>query len=140
IDFLKEIAPTTISLIVTSIISLSIGIYLEKFKNKLTFLKYKILFHPLATSNNNDYWGNIEVYYNGNKTNHLNFITIYLNNDSNRDFKDLYIDLWVDANSNIQSQNAYYLDSGKPILLEQEHYKGLVNVIEKNKKDLKHRQ
>src|SRR5690606_190701 len=46
----------------------------------------------------------------------------------------------VDANSNIQSQNAYYLDSGKPILLEQEHYKGLVNVIEKNKKDLKHRQ
>jgi hypothetical protein len=135
IDFFKDIAPPTISLIVTSIISLSIGVYLEKFKNRLTFIKYKISYESIATANYNDYWGKIEVFYNDRKTNHLNFITIYLTNDSNRDFKDLYVDLRVDNSSSIKGSHAYYIDSEKLVLLEQTYYDGLINVIEKEKID-----
>lgn len=135
-EFLKDIAPTTISLIITGIISLSIGIYLEKFKNRLTFIKYNFLFQPLATSNQNEFWGNIEVYYNGLKTNHLNFITIILNNDSNKDFQDIFIDVWVDKDSFIKGQNGFYVDTGKQILLEQNHYNRLVDVLNRNKEDI----
>jgi len=135
-DFLKDIAPTTISLIITGLVSLLIGIYLEKFKNKLTFIKYNFLFQPLATSNQNEFWGNIEVYYNGLKSNHLNFITITLNNDSNKDFQDIVLDIWVDKDSFINGQNGFYVDSGKTILVEQTHYDRLVEVIRRNNEDI----
>lgn len=135
LEFLKDIAPTTISLIFTGLVSLLIGIYLEKFKNRLTFIKYNFLFQPLATSNQNEYWGNIEVYYNGLKTNHLNFITAILNNDSNTDFQDIFLDIWVDEDSFIKGQNGYYVDSGKTIPLEQSHYDKLVEVVNLNRED-----
>lgn len=138
-EFLKDIAPTTISLMFTGIVSLTIGIYLEKFKNRLTFIKYSFLFQPLATSNQNEYWGNIEVYYNGLKTNHLNFITIILNNDSNTDFQDIFLDVWVDKDSFIKGQNGYYVDSGKQIPLEQNHYNRLLDVVNRNKEDIEKR-
>lgn len=138
-EFLKDIAPTTISLIFTGLVSLVIGIYLEKFKNRLTFIKYNFLFQPLATSNQNEYWGNIEVYYNGLKTNHLNFITVILNNDSNTDFEDIFLDIWVDKDSFIKGQNGYYVDSGKTIPLEQNHYNRLVEVVNRNKEDIEKR-
>lgn len=135
-EFLKDIAPTTISLIITGLVSLAIGIYLEKFKNRLTFIKYNILFQPLATSNQNEYWGNIEVYYNGLKTNHLNFMTIILENDSNKDYQDIFIDIWVDKNSFIKGQNGFYVDSGKTIPLEKNHYNGLVEVLKQNTENI----
>jgi|GEM_PF-6093317 len=135
-EFLQDILPTTISLIVTSLISIGIGIYLEKFKNRLTFIKYNILFQPLATSNQNEYWGNIDVYYNGLKTNHLNFMTIILENDSNKDYQDIYIDIWVDKKSFIKGQNGFYVDSGKTIPLEVNHYNGLIKVLEENSQDI----
>ena len=135
-EFLQDIAPTTISLIITALVSLAIGIYLEKFKNRLTFIKYNILFHPLATSNQNEYWGNIEVFYNGIKTNHLNFITIILENDSNKDYQDIYIDITVDKNSLIKGQNGFYIDTGKTIPLEANHYKRLTEVIKQNKQNI----
>lgn len=138
-EFLKDIAPTTISLIFTGVVSLVIGIYLEKFKNRLTFIKYNFLFQPLATSNQNEYWGNIEVYYNGLKTNHLNFITIILNNESNKDFQDIFLDVWVDKDSFIKGQNGYYVDSGKQIPLEQNHYNRLLDVVNRNKEDIEKR-
>lgn len=138
-EFLKDIAPTTISLIFTGIVSLIIGVYLEKFKNRLTFIKYNFLFQPLATSNQNEYWGNIEVYYNGLKTNHLNFITIILNNDSNKDFQDIFLDVWVDKDSFIKGQTGYYVDSGKQIPLEQNHYNRLLDVVNRNKEDIEKR-
>ncbi|WP_192349737.1 hypothetical protein [Algoriphagus sp. Y33] len=137
--FLKDIAPTTISLIFTGLVSLALGIYFEKFKNRLTFIKYNFLFQPLATSNQNEYWGNIEVYYNGLKTNHLNFITAILNNDSNIDFQDIFVDIWVDKDSFIKGQNGYYVDSGKRIFLDANHYDRLVEVVERNKIDMEQR-
>ncbi|SHF04013.1 hypothetical protein SAMN05444278_1264 [Psychroflexus salarius] len=136
IEFLKDIAPTTISLITTGLVSVIIGIYLEKFKNRLTFIKYNILFQPLATSNQNEYWGNIDVYYNGLKTNHLNFMTLILENDSNKDFQNIFVDIWVDKNSFIKGQNGFYVDSGKSIPLETSHYNRLVEVVEQNKLDI----
>ncbi|MCX2681066.1 hypothetical protein OOZ15_14025 [Galbibacter sp. EGI 63066] len=135
-EFLQDIAPTTISLVITGLVSLAIGIYLEKFKNRLTFIKYNILFQPLATSNQNEYWGNIEVYYNGLKTNHLNFMTIILENDSNKDYQDIFIDIWVDKNSFIKGQNGFYVDSGKSIPLEKNHYNGLVEVLKQNTENI----
>ena len=131
--FIDNILPITISLTVTGVISLFIGIYLEKFKNKLTFIKYKIIYQPLATSNYNSSWGDIEVLYNGKSTFHLNFVTINIINDSNKDFQNLYLDLWVDENSSINGHNAFYDESRKSILLENSHYAGLANTLEKAK-------
>jgi hypothetical protein len=71
--YFDQLLPATVSLIVTGLASVIIGIYFEKFRNKLTFLKYKIFFQPLATTSQNDYWGDIAVSHNKRIVNHYNY-------------------------------------------------------------------
>lgn len=84
-EFLQHLIPSTVSLIVTGVATLLIGIYFEKFRNRLVFVKYEVQYQPLATSSETEYWGRIDVYHNGTLKQHLNFITIKIENDSNRD-------------------------------------------------------
>ena len=135
IDFLQEMLPPTISLIVTGLLSVAIGIYLEKFRTRVSLIKYFIQYQPLATSSQNDYWGDIEVYHNKRKTNHLNFVTITIENDSNADFENLTMNVWVDTGSQILSHNGYYDDSKAIILLEQAYYNYFNEVSQKIQMD-----
>jgi len=110
--------PATISLIITGLVSLIIGIYFEKFRNKLIFLKYRIFFQPLATTSQNSYWGDITVSHNGNIVNHLNFVTVKIQNDSNRDMENLNVDICVDNQSQILGVSGFYNESKNAIFLE----------------------
>jgi len=133
-----KIIHSSFSLIVSSIIAILIGIYIEKFKSRLSILKYKIFFHPLATTTLNDFWGNIQALYNNRPTNHLNFITLEIFNESNNDFQDVDIDVWVDVNSQILGQSGNYKDTGNAILLEADHNIKISEIFEiSNKEEIK---
>lgn len=115
----EKIIPPTITLLVTTSISILVGVYLEKFKNKLIFLKYTISFSQLGTSIQDSYWGNIEVTYNGALTKYLNFVTITLINDSSNDVpKDIYLDIWVNPQAQILGFSGNYNEIGNAISLE----------------------
>ena len=129
---LSKFIPATVSLIVTGLASLTIGIYLEKFRNKQTFLKYKIFSQPLATTSQNDYWGNIIVSHNNRVVNHLSFVTIEVKNDSSHDIENLNIDIWVDNQSQILGVSGFYNESKNSILLEQGYYNYYTDVLERN--------
>lgn len=132
---MEKLLPPTIALLITGIISLIIGIYLEKFKSRLTLLKYKLFFHPLATATQHSYWGNIAVYYNNRQTNHLSFVTVDISNDSNTDLENVNIDIWVDPNSQILGQSGFYEQTGNAILLEQQHFNYFQQVIQRYEHD-----
>jgi hypothetical protein len=115
----EKIIPPTITLLITTSISILVGVYLEKFKSKLIFLKYTMSFSQLGTSIQDSYWGNIEVTYNGILTKYLNFVTITLINDSSNDVpKDIYLDIWVNPQAQILGFSGNYNEIGNAISLE----------------------
>lgn len=121
----------SIPFVLTGFISLVIGIYIEKFKSRVTYLKYRLFFNPLATSTQDSFWGNITVLYNGRRTNHLSFGTIEISNDSNSDLQDVNIDVWVDSNSKILGQNGHYEQTGNAIFLEKKHEDYIQSILHK---------
>jgi hypothetical protein len=135
-EYLEKLLPPTIALLVTAFISVVIGIYLEKFKGRLVFLKYRLFFNALGTTIQNEFWGNIEVRYMGRQTNHLSFVTIEMANDSNIDLENVNIDVWVDQDSQFLGHNGFYDDGGNSILLEQGYYAYYTQVIQRNQEDL----
>ncbi len=138
-EYLEKFIPSTMSLLITALISVIIGLYLEKFKSRLVFLKYRLLFNSLGTTIQNEFWGNIEVHYRGRKTNHLSFVTIELTNDSNVDLENVNIDTWVDTDSQMLGHDGYYDETGNVILLEQGYYNYYTQVIQRNQEDIEYR-
>lgn len=136
-EFLQHLIPSTVSLIVTGVATLLIGIYFEKFRNRLVFVKYEVQYQPLATSSETEYWGRIDVYHNGTLKQHLNFITIKIENDSNRDLENINVDLSVDQESQILGHSGYYDETNAPLLLEQQHYEYFVDVLQRFNSDEK---
>ena len=132
IDWTSKIIP----LGVTGIISLIIGVFLEKFKNRLSILKYMTSFQSIATSSQVGHWGAIDVYHNGRLTKHLNFITIKIENSSNIDLQDVNVDVSCDSQSQFLAQSAFYNDGNKPILLEQKQYNYSNEVLQRLQADL----
>jgi len=135
---IEKLIPPTISLILTSTFSVLVGIYLERFKNKLITLKYNISFSPLGTSINDNYWGNIQVTHNERPVNYLNFVTINIFNDNNNDIpKELFLDIWVNQQAQILGFNSNYIETGNAINLEANYLDryntALNNLVEANK-------
>ncbi|MDV2444474.1 hypothetical protein CMV00_11830 [Elizabethkingia anophelis] len=116
--YLKIFFSSTGALICTAVLSVIIGIYLEKFKSKLIYIKYRIFYSSIGTTIQNKYWGNIEVLYEGRPINHINLVTIELVNDSNVDIENINIDINVDQDSRILGNNGYYEKEGISVLLE----------------------
>lgn len=135
---LEKILPSTIGLILTTSFSVLVGIYLERFKNKLIVLKYNISFSPLGTSINDNYWGNIQVTHDGRPVNYLNFVTINIINDGNADIpKELYLDVWVNQQAQILGNTGNYVETGNAINLESSYWEryntASKHLIEENK-------
>jgi len=134
-EFLKTLIPTTISLIVTGLASLIIGVYLEKFKNRTSILTRKITSQPIAYSSKDEYWGHINVYYNEYEAKNLNFFTIEIYNSSSKDLVDVIIDLKVDDDSMILANNGYLELSNLPLLLTNDYYQYYVDVSNRNQEE-----
>jgi hypothetical protein len=131
-EFLKALIPTTISLIITGLASLVIGVYLEKFKNRTSILTRKITSQPIAFSSKDEYWGHISVYYNEYEAKNLNFFTIEIYNNSSKDLADVVIDLKVDNDSMILANNGYLDFSNSPLLLTNDYFEYYVDVSNRN--------
>lgn len=114
--------------IIACLVTGIIGIFLEKFKNRLSIFKYKIRFQPLATSSQIPHWGSIEVYHEGRQTKHLNFVTIEIENDSNVDHQDVKVQVMCDEESQFLQQSAFFNKTSVAILLDQEYYDYFVDV------------
>lgn len=135
-NYFDKFIPATISLIVTGLASVVIGIYFEKFRNKLTFLKYKIFFQPLATTSQTDYWGDIAVFHEKRIVKHLSFVTVEIKNDTNHDIENINVDTWVDSESRFLAVRGNYNETGNSILLDQVYFNYYTDVLHRNLQDM----
>lgn len=136
-EFLKAFIPTTISLIVTGLASLIIGVYLEKFKGRITVLSRKITSQAIAYSSQDEYWGHIKVLYNDNEAKNLNLFTVEIKNESSRDISDVIVDLKVDDTSMVLASNAYLNESDTTLLLTNEYFQYYLEVMKRNDEESK---
>ncbi|HOV10275.1 MAG TPA: hypothetical protein PLT47_01905 [Bacteroidales bacterium] len=135
-DFFEKIIPATVSLIVTGLICVIIGIYFEKFKNKIIFLKYKLFFQPLATTSQNEYWGDIAVFHNKRIVKHLSFVTVEIKNDSNKDIDNINVDIWTDNESQFLAVRGSYNEIGNAILLDKDYFNYFSDVLARNQQNI----
>ena len=131
-NYFDKFIPATASLIITGLASVIIGIYFEKFRSKLTFLKYKIFTQPLATTSQNDHWGDIAVSHNKRIVKHISFVTVEIKNDSNHDLENINVDTWVNNQSQFLATKGNYNETGNSILLERGYFTHYNDVLERN--------
>jgi len=120
---------------ITGVIGFISAIILERFKNRVVFLKFKRNIFQVATTTNHRFWGKIEVLYNNRKSNHLSLITIEIKNDSNIDLENVNVDLWIDETSQILAHQANYIESGNLIRLEEKFESQFNEVLKLNDAD-----
>lgn len=135
-EFLKSLIPTTISLVVTGLASVIIGIYLEKFKSRIIRLSRRITSQPIAYASQDEYWGHIKVLYNNHEAKNLNLFTIEIRNESSRDVTDVIVDLKVDNDSMILASNGFLNNSNTSLLLTSDYFQYYMDVTERNNKEL----
>ncbi|NDK57176.1 hypothetical protein [Pontibacter fetidus] len=122
-EIIKSVLPAIIGFIFTGLASVIIGVYLEKFKNKITVLKRKISSQPIAFSTQDDHWGHIKVIYNNDyEAKNLNLFTVEIFNQSSKDITNIVVDLNVDNGSVILANNGVLDENNALLLLTNEFF------------------
>lgn len=116
------------ALIFSGLIGIVVGIVIEKFKWRVVLFKRRINFFPVGTSTESETWGKIEVTHDGRITKHLNLVTLEIENDSSKNFTNMFLDVWVEENNQILSFVAHYSE-GKAIELDKEYQKFYESVV-----------
>lgn len=98
-------------LILTAFVSFLVGLFIEKYKNKISYIKKKITHQPIATSHSDNYWGKIKVTYNNQETAYVSTTQIELLNDSNKDIENFNLLITCNDESRILVGNAHNSDS-----------------------------
>lgn len=126
--------------ILVAVIGIIGGILIEKFKTRVSIIKFTETFFPLGWTTNNNLWGDIVVTHNGRTTNHISSVTYELRNVSNRDLKDVNVEVWVSNSNQILGNSGNYVESGHAISLEQNFQAQFDEVLAANLADVQARE
>lgn len=80
--------------------------------------------------------GDIVVTHNGRTTNHISSVTYELRNESNRDLKDVNVEVWVSSSNQVLGNSGNYVESGHAISLEQNFKAQFDTILEANLDDI----
>jgi len=128
---LMAINTTSIGYILTAILTIVVTLLVKKYENRQAKLRYNVIYNSLGSSFVNDYWGDIAVLHNGKVVNHINFVTILIENKSNIDLKAFTVDIWCGLGNQIVGSDAHYDKSGKAIFLDELYKKKFDDVFTK---------
>lgn len=126
--------------IIVAIIGIIGGILIEKFKSRVSIIKFTETFFPLGWTTNNNLWGDIVVTHNGRTTNHISSVTYELRNESNKDLKDVNVEVWVSSSNQILGNSGNYVESGHAIFLEKNFQAQFDSVLDANLADIQARE
>lgn len=82
---LNDLAVKILLLILGAIFSVAVGMFIERFKNRVLRLKKSVGSRLIAMSNEADFWGKVEILYNGSTVKNLYFINAQIINDTLKD-------------------------------------------------------
>lgn len=111
-----------------------VTIITSKWLNKEIVLTKRFFVQRTAAASNSDYWGKIDVLYNGSPCNNLHFITAEIRNQSNKNIED------VEITFSVAEYNSIYANSGRyqqdevftPLKLSDEYFAYFMDVVNRN--------
>ncbi|GHE72813.1 hypothetical protein [Roseivirga thermotolerans] len=109
-----------ILMLVAAFVGFAANYFLERFRDRMIYLKKKITNQAIASSHQT-YWGNIKVLYNELETVHVSLTKVEIINDSNRDIDNFNLLITCDNNSRILASQGTNMDNQMPLHLTEEY-------------------
>lgn len=110
-ETLLKIIPPTITLIVTSLFGLVVGILIEKFKNKFGTLEYSIRVQKMIPALSDNLGGALANKLKDVQINNLKIVTIEIENKSNIDYDNLIVNFSINKNASFQGNEGFVTHS-----------------------------
>jgi hypothetical protein len=121
---------------ITGLLGYVIAVFVERFKSRNVAIHFSILYNNIGTTSQIPHWGKIEVLHDGRPTQHLNFVTIEIQNDSSRNFTNMNINAFAEGESQFLRHSGIYNGTKTAILLESGFWNHFVKVGKENETDL----
>ncbi len=110
----------------SSIITLIVANLWSKFRNRIAVLNYQVWHQYLAASGSDPAFGSVQVLYNNISVQNLYMSTVKIVNDSNRDLKNVIVNIQSDPDSVILISNGYNRSSLKSLSFTEEYGAALI--------------
>ena len=110
-ETLLKIIPPTISLIITSLFGLVVGILIEKFKNKFGTLEFSVRVQKMMPTLSENLGGALANKLKDVQINNLKIITVEVENNNNVDYENLVINFSVEKNASFQGNEGFVTNS-----------------------------
>lgn len=114
-ETLLKIIPPTISLIVTSIFGLLVGILIEKFKNRYRTIEYSIRSQKIIPPLSQSLKGSLTIKLNDREINTLKVATVEVENKNNIDLENLVVRFTLGQHSYFQGNEAFLSGNFSPL-------------------------
>lgn len=128
-ETINSLIPTTISLIVTSIFGLLIGIFVEKFKNKLCIITYDIYTKNLKPNLSQNFSGNLKITLNEKVIDSLRTGYVEFENKNNIDLENIVIKFNISQGAIFQGSEGYLSNSLSWLSWTDSHNDNFQNVL-----------
>lgn len=99
----------------------------NKFRNRIITLKYRISCQNLGISTQHPFFGTIDILYNKNPVPNLYNALITLSNDSNRDLKEMELNVFCDKKTMILRDLGIKVDSPNPLPFTDKYERMLID-------------
>lgn len=106
-EIINNLIPPTISLIVTSLFGLLVGILVEKFKNRLRIISYDIYTQNLKPNLSKNLSGNLSITLNGRTIDSLRTAYVEFENKNNIDLENVTIKFGLSQGAVFQGSEGY---------------------------------
>ncbi len=106
-ETLIRLIPPTISLIVTSLFGLLVGVLVEKFKNRFRTVEYSIRSQKIIPPLSQNLGGQLSIKLNDRLTNTLKVTTVEIENKNSIDLENIVVRFSLSHNSWFQGNEAY---------------------------------
>ncbi|MCK3684227.1 hypothetical protein [Maribellus sp. YY47] len=126
---LINLIPPTITLIVTSLFGLFVGILVERFKNRFRTLNYEIKTQKVTPPLSNNLGGQLRITLNERVVTTLKVATIELENKNSIDLENLSIRFTLGLGAIFQGNEGFIVSSFSPLLWTQQFSNSFNDVL-----------
>jgi len=120
-ETLLKLIPPTISMIVTAIFGLGVGILIEKFKNRFRTITYTIRTQKVAPTLSANLGGQLKITLNNLEINTLKVTTIEIENGNNVDFENIVVKFGIGKGGIFQGNEGYLVNNSSWIYRTEEY-------------------
>ncbi len=106
-ETLTKLIPPTVSLIVTSIFGLFIGVLIEKFKNRYRTITYSIFSQKVKPSLSENLGGHLKINLGDREIDTLKVVTVEIENKSSVDIEDVVVKFTLEQGALFQGNEGF---------------------------------